>query len=1176
MLSVNASGPAPLSYQWQFGSSLIAGASNSGLTLTNAQLSNSGGYSVIVSDGAGSVTSAVAVVSVLAPPSITTPPQSLTSLAGSNATFTVQAGGGAPFAYQWQFGNVNLANGGRISGALSSALTISGLMASDAGSYQVIVTNPVGAVTSPAAVLTVNGPPVIISQPASQIVATGTNAMFSVVAAGTAPLGYQWLFNGTNLVNGGQISGANSATFSVGGVQMANAGGYSVVITNFAGSVTSAVATLSLNGVPNCVMPPVNLVGWWTGDGSANDSVGGNNGILQGGATATASGLIAEAFNFDGANGFVEIPDSTAFHPTNLTIEAWVMFSSLDTPASGGSPAGDEYIVFKQNSQSGNFEGFDLSKARFSNGDGFRFLVTSVAGQSVEVDSVTRVTTGVWYHIAGVRGPNFTQIYVNGQLEAQAAVNFPQDYGNLPLYFGTSGESYWDHKLSGNLDEVSLYNRPLSASEIASIYAAGSAGKCKGAGVPTAPYITAQPAGKIVTVGNPVSLTVTAAGTAPLNYQWFKDGLKLFDGTNIAGSTTPTLMLAHAQLSDVGDYQVKVANAIGSTMSAVAALTTGTPPPNDNFAAGQAISGSSGSVSGYNFNATKEPGEPNHAGNPGGASVWYNWTAPSTSPVTFDTALSAFDTLLAVYTGSSVGGLTLIAANDNISTNNVHSRLTFTPVAGTVYHIAVDGANDAQGSLTLRWVQASVPLPDLSVVASAVNPEIVTNTFAASSCAVQEGLVQAGTRTLIRFSTQTENSGNADLYFGNPASNPLFVWAPCHAHYHFQNYMSYRLRNSNGKIAAIGLKVGFCILDVFRWNPNSAPNASYTCSNQGIQQGWGDLYDSSLDGQWIDITGLPPGNYTIELEANPQGIILESNYGNNLTTVPIAIGNPNAPPLNDNFANAQALLGGFASVPGNNVNATKETGEPNHAGNAGGHSVWYQWTALSTKSVTIDTIGSSFDTLLAVYTGNSLNALTLVASNDNLGPGTLQSRVNFSATAGTVYRIAVDGANGAKGNIILTLNQTIGNDNFAFCEFVGGVSGSVYGSNAGATKESGEPDHAGNAGGASIWYCWTAPINGQVTFDTIGSTFDTLLAVYTGSAVNALTPIASNDNIDAAGGDLQSRVTFNAIGLTMYHIAIDGFNGATGDTVLNWNLVSSGNGPLAIAQGGTLPAVKLF
>jgi hypothetical protein len=485
-------------------------------------------------------------------------------------------------------------------------------------------------------------------------------------------------------------------------------------------------------------------------------------------------------------------------------------------------------------------------------------------------------------------------------------------------------------------------------------------------------------------------------------------------------------------------------------------------------------------------------------------------------------------------------------------------------VSGTVYHIAVDGANGANGNLTLRWAQASTPLPDLSIVASALNPRITTESFGTGSCAVVEGLIQAGTRRLIRFDTETENSGTADLFFGDPAQNPLFVWAACHAHYHFQNYMAYRLRDSNGTLVRLGLKVGFCVLDVFRWSSSGPNNAKYNCNNQGIQIGWGDLYDSTLDGQWIDITGLPDGNYVIEVEANPLGIIQEANYGNNLIQVPISIGNPNSPPLNNNFASSQALLGGFSSVVGTTANATKEAGEPNHAGNAGGHSIWYNWNAPSTKSVTIDTLSSSFNTLLAVYTGGSLASLTPVASNDDIVPGsTLQSRVTFNATAGTTYQIAVDGFNGATGSVVLTLNQTIQNDNFLSCQYIGGVSGVVYGSNAGATKEASEPNHAGNAGGQSIWYCWTAPISGTVTFDTVGSTFNTLLAAYSGNSVNNLTLMANNDDI-TPGSVLQSRISFNAVGLTRYNIAIDGFNGDSGDTTLNWNLVGTG-GLVALA-----------
>ncbi|TLY32977.1 MAG: LamG domain-containing protein, partial [Ignavibacteria bacterium] len=101
-------------------------------------------------------------------------------------------------------------------------------------------------------------------------------------------------------------------------------------------------------------------------------------------------------------------------------------------------------------------------------------------------NSVTIVTTNVWYHIAGVRGANYLQLYVNGQLESTVTVNFPQNYGKLPLYFGTSGQSYWDGKFRGQLDEVSLYNRALASNEISAMYQAGSAGKCKGPRTPDA------------------------------------------------------------------------------------------------------------------------------------------------------------------------------------------------------------------------------------------------------------------------------------------------------------------------------------------------------------------------------------------------------------------------------------------------------------------------------------------------------------------------------------------------------------------------------------------------------------------------------------------------------------------------------------------------------------------
>jgi hypothetical protein len=281
-----------------------------------------------------------------------------------------------------------------------------------------------------------------------------------------------------------------------------------------------------------------------------------------------------------------------------------------------------------------------------------------------------------------------------------------------------------------------------------------------------------------------------------------------------------------------------------------------------------------------------------------------------------------------------------------------------------------------------------------------------------------------------------------------------------------------------------------------------------------------------------------------------------------------------AAPANDNFADAESLGNGLtASASGTNVDATKELGEPNHAGGAGGHSVWYQWTAPTSGEFRLDTCGSSgnFNTLLGVYTGSNVALLTTVASNDqSQGPNcdfTYKSEVKFSASAGTTYRIAVDGFVGDTGDIGLHLAAALppANDDFANTASLGnGTTASVTGTNVDATKEAGEPDHADDPGGASVWYSWTAPSSGQFRVGTCNSEFDTLLAVYTGSPVSGLTEVASNDESPGpnCNGQSQSELTLFATSATTYRIAVDGYSeGATlppweGPFVLELNLIT--------------------
>ena len=121
------------------------------------------------------------------------------------------------------------------------------------------------------------------------------------------------------------------------------------------------------------------------------------------------------------------------------------------------------------------------------------------------------------------------------------------------------------------------------------------------------------------------------------------------------------------------------------------------------------------------------------------------------------------------------------------------------------------------------------------------------------------------------------------------------------------------------------------------------------------------------------------------------------------------------------------------------------------------------------------------------------------------------------------------------------------NDSFANRIPIAGSALGVSGVNSNATKEFSEPNHGGNAGGKSVWWTWTAPFSGRASVRTAGSNFDTLLAVYTGSAVNGLATINSNDN---DGTNLTSRVTFDCVAGIPYPIAVDGRAGAAGNIML--------------------------
>jgi len=262
-----------------------------------------------------------------------------------------------------------------------------------------------------------------------------------------------------------------------------------------------------------------------------------------------------------------------------------------------------------------------------------------------------------------------------------------------------------------------------------------------------------------------------------------------------------------------------------------------------------------------------------------------------------------------------------------------------------------------------------------------------------------------------------------------------------------------------------------------------------------------------------------------------------------------------AAPPNDRFSNRITITGTNITVMGSNASATKESGEPDHAANVGGSSVWWAWTAPTNGELRITTDGSDFDTLLGVYTGPRANALTVVATNDDRAEGILTSRVRFPVLQATEYEIAVDGyydgTTIATGNITLTLEFVRGpfsrpsNDNFTNRLTLQGSTVSTNRSNAQATRELGEPLHAQKFGDTSVWFTWTAPTEGAVRFSTEGSSFDTLLGVYSGTTLSNLTEVANSDAI------FTSAVTIDVQACEVYQIAVDGYDGEAGQISLH-------------------------
>ncbi len=537
----------------------------------------------------------LATVTTVSPPTITTQPASQTVNPGASATFSVVAGGATPLTYQWRF------NAANISGATSSSYTKSNVQATNAGNYSVVVNNAYGTATSANAVLTVNTPPVITAQPQSQTVIAGNSATFTVTATGTAQLAYQWRLNGTN------IAGATSSSYMRVNAQPADAGAFTVVVTNSLGAVTSSPAALTVNCTlvanataggtvtkspdqssypPGSVVtltashPSFAFIGWTgSASGTSNPLVVGFTGAWS---TDTSA---ADKYNADyrmaGSVGGSATATAT-FMPGIATAGFYDVYVCAPTIAHGAtatpfliSGQGTNFTLnVNQSSGSGGWQ-LLASSVYFAQGTNGFVRVSNNAGQGGNKDVVADAVRWVYSAYQTASPPIITAQPTNATVVAGGTASFYVSASGSPML-----ACQWRFNV-GNLagatnDILTLASaQPGDAGNYSVVVANGAGSVTSSVATLTVllpPQILIPPQSQRVVQDGPVTFSVSAAGTAPLTYQW------RVNAQTIAGATGASLILASVQSADAGDYDVVISNPGGSDTSPPATLVVSVPP----------------------------------------------------------------------------------------------------------------------------------------------------------------------------------------------------------------------------------------------------------------------------------------------------------------------------------------------------------------------------------------------------------------------------------------------------------------------------------------------------------------------------------------------------------------------------------------------------------------------
>ncbi len=468
---------------------------------------------------------------------------------------------------------------------------------------------------------------------------------------------------------------------------------------------------------------------------------------------------------------------------------------------------------------------------------------------------------------------------------------------------------------------------------------------------------------------NSVDLAAPGVGVYS-TYVGSDEDYRALSGTSMAApyvSGTLALLLSHFPDEPLSSIQTRL-YASSDTLASLArrcrtggrlnlarALLPDLPAPiNDRFENATSISGSPAISSSFNASASSEAGEPTHVTNASGRSVWWNWIPENTGLTEISTIGSDFHTGLAVYWGSSLDSLTLVASDVDEASSPSGSSLSFQAEMGESYFIAVDGIDSETGNISLTIGQGAT-----------------NDDFAASD--ILSGINIRATSSNGSATSEDNEPNHAPLA---PASRS--VWWEWTAPSSTDITVSTSASNSFDTVLSV-------------YTGNSIDSLVQVASDDDSGPGWtSELTFSSVK----DTT------YRIAVDG------WNGSFGDIVLTLTTG--------ENDDFSQARPFFSDtFDDIAFSGL-ASKELTEPLHGDNQGGRSLWWHWTATRNGQAYVSTFGSDFDTTLGVYEGDALNQLVAIDQSDDAG-GTLTSRVIFDATAGKTYRIAVDGFNSELG-----------------------------------------------------------------------------------------------------------------------------------------------------------------